>query len=456
MRDYKHLQKSQLRLTRKQPKVRPKFLRRVVLVLLVVCVAYFGVTAGWGALRKLWPETPKPTPEEPVVVVVPPIETQPEPEAKEDLDKKHLADMIGPRPLQPDELYTFRIRDENGHYLYVRTTLDPALQAWAVDLMPKVKASAAAIVAMDPRTGEVLAMASHRADGKKTNMALASSFPAASLFKIVTAAAAVEKEKMNSESTITYDGGKHTLYKKDVEKGVKKGRHKVTLKEGFADSINTVFGKLGAFTLGPSELKSFAERFRFNLPIEFEMPVQKSRFEAPGKEDIYGLAELASGFNRTTKVSPLHGAMLASAIVNDGKLMEPTVVREVFDLDNRIYYQHEPHSLGRVVSERTVRELRKLMLATISEGTGRRGFSDASKHKVLKRLNIGGKSGTINNDAGNKVDWFVCYGQKKGGGDAIALAGVVVHGSKLGMRSQKILREAMIQYFKPRLSNSGN
>ena len=442
-------------MTRKKPKVRRKFIRRLLLVVVLVCVGYVGITSGWSALKKLWPENPKPATAQPSVVVVPPIETQAASTPPDDLDKKHLADMIGPRPLQSDELFTFRIRDEKGNYLYVRTTLDPALQAWAVDLMPKVNAQAVAMVAIDPKTGEVLAMASHRADGKQTNMALASSFPAASLFKIVTAAAAVEKQQMNSDSTITYDGGKHTLYKKDVEKDPQKGQHKVTLKEGFADSINTVFGKLGAFTLGPNELKSFAERFRFNLPIEFEMPVQKSQFESADKEDVYRVAELASGFNRTTKVSPLHGAMLASAIVNDGLLMEPTVVREVFDLDNRIYYQHEPHSLGRVVSERTVRELRKLMLATISEGTGQRGFSDASKQEVLKRLNIGGKSGTINNDAGNKVDWFVCYGQKKGGGEAIAMAAVVVHGAKLGMRSQKILREAMIQYFKPRLSNSG-
>ena len=98
------------------------------------------------------------------------------------------------------------------------------------------------------------------------------------------------------------------------------------------------------------------QRFQFNQPIDFEMPVQKSRFDAPEAEDHYRLAELASGLNRTTKVSPLHGAMLASAIVNKGMLMEPTVVREVFDRDNHIYYHHDPKSLGRVVSERTVKE----------------------------------------------------------------------------------------------------
>jgi cell division protein FtsI/penicillin-binding protein 2 len=181
------------------------------------------------------------------------------------------------------------------------------------------------------------------------------------------------------------------------------------------------------------------------------MPVQKSRFDAPEAEDQYRLAELASGLNRTTKVSPLHGAMLASAVVNDGMLMEPTVVREVFDKENHIYYHHEPKSLGRVVSERTVKELVKLMRATVSEGTGRKNFRDAAKHPVLSRLDIGGKSGTINDDKGRRVDWFVCYARPKKGGESIALSAVVVHGPKLGVRSQQLIREAIIRYFEPRL-----
>jgi cell division protein FtsI/penicillin-binding protein 2 len=234
-----------------------------------------------------------------------------------------------------------------------------------------------------------------------------------------------------------------------VGKGIDKGRNHVTLKEGFAQSINSVFGKLGAFNLGPKELEAFASKFHFNQPIGFELPVQKSQFKADQPDDPYRLAELASGFNRTTTVSPLHGAMLASAIVNAGRLMEPTVVREVFDRDNRIYYRHEPIDLGRVVSERTVSELRDLMRATIREGTGRKRFHDAGRHPVLSRLDIGGKSGTINDDQGRRVDWFVGFAGTKGTDDTIALAAVVVHGPKMGIRSQELVREAIIRQFTP-------
>lgn len=391
----------------------------------------------------------KETKEPPKIVVLNRDGLQPPPD--EDLDKKHLAEIIGARPLQPDEIHSFAIKDEEGHYLYVRTTMDPELQGWAAKLLKTTKSRSAALVVLNPANGDVISMASYNAAGESVNMALKSNFPAASLFKIVTAAAAVENKKLNSGSKLAYDGRKHTLYKKDVNKGIKEGSHAVTLKEGFAQSINTVFGKVGAFTLGPKELEGFAQKFHFNQPITFEMQVQESHFEAPEKEDPYRLAELASGFNRTTKVSPLHGAMLASAIINNGKLMEPTLVREVFDQDNRIFYRNEPVSLGQVVSLKTVQELRTMMRATLHEGTGRKRFRDISSHKVLKQLEIGGKSGTINNDQGHKVDWFVSYAKEKKGKKSIALAAVVIHNPKLGTRSQEIVREAILHYFQPRL-----
>ena len=385
----------------------------------------------------------------PKVVMAEPGGASPPPAA---LDKAKLAGIIGSHSFKPDEIQSFAITDKSGEELFVRTTMDPDLQSWAVNFISRVKASSAALVAMDPRTGAVLSMASFNEDGKPVNMALSSSFPAASLFKIITAAAAVEAGELNSGSTLAYDGRKHTLYKKHISGDINEGAHQVTLKDSFADSINTVFGKLGAFTLGKQELESFAQRFHFNQPIDFEMPVQESKFDAPEEEDPYRLAELASGFNRTTKVSPLHGAMLASAIVNGGQLMEPTIVREVFDKDNHIFYTHEPVSLGKVVSERTVRELTKLMEATIIEGTGRKRFRDLNRHPVLSKLDIGGKSGSIDNDEGRRVDWFVCYAKKKDNkNQSIALAAVVVHGELLGLRSQEIAREAIIRYFRPRV-----
>ncbi|MBW2085320.1 MAG: PbpA, partial [Deltaproteobacteria bacterium] len=232
---------------------------------------------------------------------------------------------------------------------------------------------------------------------------------------------------------------------------VRSGRHQVTLKESFAQSINIVFGKLGAVTLGPETLEEFARRFYFNQPIHFEMPVEPSRFSLPD-EDYFRLAEIASGFNRTTMLSPLHGAMLAAAIVNNGLIMEPTIVREVFDQDNNIYYSHQPVLMKRVISSQTVREMRKMMQATITKGTAHQSFKDVNYHPVLSRLEIGGKSGSINDDLDRKVDWFVSFARRKGTTDRIALAVLVVHyRDKLGVRAYALVRDCMIQYFSPRI-----
>ncbi|MEW6263919.1 MAG: penicillin-binding transpeptidase domain-containing protein [Thermodesulfobacteriota bacterium] len=440
---------SRLQLKRKPERKGPRPWRRLIFLAGLAVLVWLGFKYGpalWALARSAGRPAEAVKPEIVVVTKKKPVSAP-----EEELDKKHLADIIGDKQFQPDEIHSFKIKDEAGNYLYVRTTLEPGLQAWALKFLPQTIAVASALVAMDPRTGEVLCLASHRSDGRPVNVALSGSLPAASLFKIVTAAAAVEKKDLKSSSTLAYDGRKHTLYKKQLDKNIKDGQHQVTLKEGFADSINTVFGKLGAFTLGRKELEAFARKFHFNQPIEFELPVQKSQFAAPDQDDPYRLAELASGFNRTTTVSPLHGAMLASAIVNDGRLMEPTVVREVFDLDNHIFYRHEPVSLGQVVSTATVQELQKMMRATVTEGTGRRNFGDAGRHPILKRLDLGGKSGSINDDDGRRVDWFVGFARRSAEAETLALAAVVVHGEKLGLRSQEIVREAVLQYFRPRM-----
>ncbi|MBW1710184.1 MAG: hypothetical protein JRG97_11150 [Deltaproteobacteria bacterium] len=364
------------------------------------------------------------------------------------LTKERLARLIGSHPFGSEELHAFQINNEAGEVLFVSTTLAPELQKWVMAALGRARVSSAALVVLDPASGDVLTMASYTADQKPVNLTLSSSFPAASLFKIVTAAAAVETANLTSGSTLAYDGRKHTLYRKQLMRDVQSGRHQVTLKDSFAKSINVVFGKLGAFTLGPKALEEFAQRFYFNQPIRFEMPVETSRFSPPDK-DYFHLAEIASGFNRTTMLSPLHGALLAAAVANDGLIMEPTVVAEVFDQNNNIYYRHQPVSMGQVISAKTVIELKKMMRATITKGTGRPFFRDVRVHPVLSKLEIGGKSGSINNSQGRKVDWFVSFALKEGS-EKIALAAVVVHNrDKLGVRAQSLVRDSIIHYFSP-------
>lgn len=376
------------------------------------------------------------------------------PENQPGLEKKDLAGLIGSRSLGGDGKHLLEISDKDGNLLFVRTTLLPELQALGDGWVKSTKAQQAALVVINPDNGEVLTMAGHQAGGDSSNVALTGSFPAASLFKIVTAAAAVEKADLSADSKLAYDGGKHTLYKNNLSKEPNQGRQSTTLKESFAESINSVFGKLGAFTLGPEELADFAGRFGFNRDIEFEMPVETSRFIVDGDDDFH-LAELASGYNRSTKVSPLHGALMAATVVSGGNLYKPSMVREVFDRENRIYYRSEPSAPKEIISRATADELASLMRSAVEEGTGRRVLGAAAKeHPVLSRLIIGGKSGTINNDLGQRVDWFVAWARPRpetGCEDRLALSAVVVHNGQTTITSQRMIRDALAAYYKNRL-----
>ena len=84
------------------------------------------------------------------------------------------------------------------------------------------------------------------------------------------------------------------------------------MKNAFAKSVNPVFGKLGALYLGKDGLESYARAFGFNHPINFEISLSPS--ETVITDEPYQWAEIASGFNRQTKMSPVHGALIAATI----------------------------------------------------------------------------------------------------------------------------------------------
>jgi membrane peptidoglycan carboxypeptidase len=198
-----------------------------------------------------------------------------------------------------------------------------------------------------------------------------------------------------------------------------------------------------------------AMSFGFNENLSFEMPLDISTFElGDDPEDSFHLAELASGFNRETRLSPVHGAMIASVVLNGGDIFEPTIVSEVYDLDNKLVYRSRPKILGRAISLQTAEELSVLMQAAVTNGTGRKHFSDIGNNPILSKLTLGGKSGTINDEEGNRVEWFVAFASpesEEGSLEQLALAAVVVHDGRTNVSSQELVKKALQAYYKPRL-----
>jgi peptidoglycan glycosyltransferase len=323
---------------------------------------------------------------------------------------------------------------------------DPSIQSVAETLMARYKPDLGAIVAMDASTGRVLAMVGqNRAFEMQGNPAIAMSYPAASVFKVITATATLEKSKMSPASMMAYAGRNHTLYKSQLKEKVSGWKRTCTLKEAFARSLNPVFGRLGVFLLGKENIQNCSNRFVFNENIPSEFPIASSKSANP--TDDYELAEMASGYTQNNTMTPLHGAMIAAAVANDGVMMEPYFLNAAYLKTGKPIYRAEPSVMSQVMSPDTAAELRTLMRETVIRGTSRTAFRGFFKGK-FSQVDVGGKTGHLTDHTlkGN-IDWFVGFGQLHG--RKIAISVLTMHKKYWTVKSSYLARRAIETAFTP-------
>ncbi|MFC1516684.1 penicillin-binding transpeptidase domain-containing protein [Thermodesulfobacteriota bacterium] len=336
--------------------------------------------------------------------------------------------------------------DINGQRFRVDTSLDIPLQNFVIKKMDPSTSRYIAIVAIDPSTGKILSMAGFDKSNPTGNPCVDYIFPAASVFKIVTAAAAIEKCGLNPKSKLAYNGSKHTLYKSQLKDQTNKYTNRITFKDSFAQSVNPVFGKIGTLYLGKPVLEAYASSFGFNRKIEFELPVPASFFSI--SDEPYEWAEIASGFNRTTTITPLHGALIASTLLNQGRLIEPTIVDQIVDDKGQPVYRSRSAAAHQVITPRASDFLNDLMEETIRTGTSKKAFKGFQRDRTLSRLDIGGKTGSIYNEThDSRYDWFVGFAKEKKGSKEIALSVFVAHEKYIGIRSSSYARMIIKHYF---------
>jgi len=334
----------------------------------------------------------------------------------------------------------------DGRTFIIDTSIDIDLQNHLLTKMDRKNSRYIGVVALEPKTGKLVMMAGFDKQDPAHNTCLDNRFPAASIFKIVTAAAAVEQCGLNSNSTLTFNGNQHTLYKRQLKDRTNKYTNHISLRDSFAKSVNPVFGKIGKLQLGKEALRKYAEAFGFNSTIGFEKPLSPSRFTI--EDDPYNWAEIASGFNRKTTLSPLHGALMASIIVNEGKAIEPSIIEKIITDGGDTIIPAQSAAAEEVISPPTARVVYDLMEATIRYGTGSKAFRGYRRDPVLSKLNIGGKTGSIYNKSHElRYDWFVGFADVKNGNRQLAVAVVVAHEKYIGIRASQYARMAMKKYF---------
>jgi len=342
-----------------------------------------------------------------------------------------------------------RLEFRHGHGCFtLQTTLDPDLQEVLVPRLDRRNSRYIGIVAMDPTDGRVLAMAGYDKSNPNGNPCLDSRFPAASIFKIITAAAAVETHDLNPGDMLRFSGDRYTLYRSQIDAKPPKNANQLSLKDSFAQSVNPVFGRLGANLLGKDVIEAYAEAFGFNREIEFELPLRPSRIEL--SDGTFKLAEVASGYNRTTRISPLHGAAMAAAILNQGRWIEPTIVDWINNDAGQTVYQSQTVYRDQTIDRDTAKVLRQLMQATVQSGTAHKEFQKHHGDKILSRLEIGGKTGSMGDGTGEtRYDWFVGYAREpqRQRSKQLVVAVVVAHEGFIGTRAAAYAVMAMKEYF---------
>ncbi|MGV3758798.1 MAG: peptidoglycan D,D-transpeptidase FtsI family protein [Actinomycetota bacterium] len=344
-------------------------------------------------------------------------------------------------------------------------TVRADLQRLATDLLGQREGS---VVAVDPRTGAILAMVSYPtydpnqladhntqqaadvatlldADENKPRLlrAYQDRFFPGSTFKVVTAAAGL------TSGTVTRDEPVYPPSNGYVAPGTSRplrnfggGTCGGALFDILRVSCNTAFAEMGV-QIGPEAMIATAEGFGFNkdVPIDLTNPA-RSNFPTDFERNLPALAQSAIGQNDVA-ATPLQMALVAAAVANDGQVMAPHVLDEVRDSDGNVVDTYDPEEWTRAMDPGTAALLREAMVGVVENGTATR--------LAVPGFTVGGKTGTaqLGTDPPRSHAWIIGFGGPPGEVPSIAVA-VIIEGQEgaseqTGGRVAAPIAQALIQ-----------
>ncbi|HMQ10866.1 MAG TPA: penicillin-binding transpeptidase domain-containing protein [Oligoflexia bacterium] len=322
----------------------------------------------------------------------------------------------------------------------VNLTVEEDLQKYIQKKLAYYEVDFGAIAAINPNTGAVVGLTSYSNKDHKHDYSLRAAFPAASVFKVVTASAALEYKKWNYNTNIRYQG--NTKYVTEKNSSTPGGSYKMPLHEAFAKSTNLIFGKIGRMILNKQLLLRKANDYGFAQQIPFDMPLDLSyiKFE----NDDISVAEVAAGLGDVS-LSPVHAAMIAACVSNDGIMMKPYVVKNVVNENDEVLYQVDSKMWKKCLNSEVILDLKKMMQSTIDIGTAKKSFRGYKTNPVLKDLSIGGKTGSKTNlKLKGWNEWFVGYAEQ---GDEKLAIGIVIVSQKYWKVKPSQLSKDIFQYY---------
>lgn len=337
---------------------------------------------------------------------------------KTGIEKSYNKELLA---LSGENLSNFRkmvVKNDTGYDVHL--SLDQNIQEIVYEYMQDIKGSC---VVMNPKTGEVLAIVSNpsydpnsvdedwddliqNTDGPLVNRATSGAYRPGSTFKIVTATGLLNYGLDTSYN----DTGVETIQGYDIRNFADQTFGMVNLRSAFVDSINTYFASK-TNDLGRDKYMELAEKFMINKDYDFDMDKNKAIIPFDDLNQV-DLAMTGFGYGKT-QITPLHMAMITSAIANEGKMMQPRLVTKVVDKDGKIIEEKKEKVLSEVTSVENANIIRDMMVSVVNEGTGTSAYLDS--------VQIAGKTGTADKENNLLDAWFVGFAPAYDPDIAIAL-----------------------------------
>jgi cell division protein FtsI/penicillin-binding protein 2 len=299
----------------------------------------------------------------------------------------------------------------------------------------------------DARTGKVLVWSSHVEGGAQRDLCTEANAPAASVFKMVTASALVERAGLGPDTRQCYWGGEHRLEAQNLVEDPRRDKWCATMAEAMGRSLNTVFARLASKHLDPTQLLETAHALGFGDPMAFDVPVSPNTINVP--DDALGFARTSAGFWNTT-LSPVGGVQLAMTMANHGQVVKPYVVERVNDAAGELLYRAPLRQVvGRAIKAETADAVTRMMEVTVADGTSFKAFHDGAGRPYLPNISVASKTGTLTKQSSDQFyTWFVGFAPSHA--PEVAFAILVTNKSSWKVKANTLGREMLQAYFAAR------
>ena len=291
-------------------------------------------------------------------------------------------------------IFTFAPTKE-GKSVYL--TLDSGIQFIVEQSLDKAMtntgAKAATVIVMNPKTGEILAMANRPTydpnqfykytDNEWKNRAVAYNYEPGSTFKSVVAAAALQEGKA-TPGEIFVDKGYVEVSGRRIKNWTDESYGNVSFLDILKYSINTGFVQVG-MRLGAYKLTEYAQAFGLGKVTGIELPGEEAGLLFDPK-DMRDSDTATMAIGQSIAVTPLQLITAVGAIANDGVLLKPHIIKEIHNADGSLDREVSPQTVRQVVSAETARTLSGMMEKEVSEGGGNKA--------TVKGYHFAGKTGT--------------------------------------------------------------